>query len=89
MRESLIEKWIEPNYINKYGTMIWYNKYGEFQSKGDNPAIIYLDGTKFWYKNGKYHRDGDKPSSIYSNGNKVWHKNGQYIKSSPKWKINY
>ena len=59
MRESLIEKWIEPNYINKDGNIFWFNKYGEVHSTGDRPSIICLDGTKCWSKNGLRHRDGD------------------------------
>jgi len=75
-RKLLTEKWINPSYINKYGTMYWFNKYGEYHSNGDRPAIIYSDGEKRWYKNGQIHRDSDKPAIIYSDGDKYWFKNG-------------
>ena len=35
MREILIEKWIEPSYIDDNSDMYWYNKYGELHSNGD------------------------------------------------------
>ena len=79
-REALSEKWIEPSFINGFGSMFWYNKYGEYHSIGDRPAIMWSNGNKCWYKNGKYHREGDKPAIIYSDGNKYWYKNGKFIK---------
>jgi len=47
--------------ISKYGTQYWYNKDGQFHRENDQPAIIYEDGSKFWYLNGKRHRDTDLP----------------------------
>ena len=76
-REVLSEKWINPSYINEYGTMYWRNEDGKIHSIGDKPAVIWSSGNKFWYKNGKYHRDGDKPAVIWSNGDKSWYKNGK------------
>ena len=81
-RELLTEKWIEPSYINEYGTMYWYNKYGDYHSTGDRPAVIYSSGQKEWYKNGKHHRNEDNPAVIWSNGEKRWFKNGKIIKQS-------
>jgi hypothetical protein len=43
---------------------------------GDEPAVIWADGSRFWYKNGRYHRDGDEPAIIYANGSRYWYKNG-------------
>jgi hypothetical protein len=43
--------------------------------ENDLPAIIYNNGTKYWYKNGLKRRDNDLPSVICSNGHKEWYKN--------------
>ena len=47
---------------------IEYRKNGILHRDGDKPAVIYNDGTMFWYKEGKIHRDGDKPAVIYPDG---------------------
>jgi len=80
MRKLLNEKWIKPSRIDEHGNMFWYNKYGEYHSNRDNPAVIFPSGYKSWFKNGKRHRDGDKPAIIYLNGEKWWYKNGKLIK---------
>ena len=43
----------------------------------DEPALIYNDGTKFWYKDGKLHRDNNLPAVIRSNGDVEFYKNGK------------
>jgi len=88
-RKVLNEKWIKPSYINEYGDMFWYNKYGELHRAEDLPALIYSDGTKYWYKNGKQHRDGDKPATIWPCGSKYWYKNGQKHRNRDKPAIIY
>ena len=47
------------------------------ESIGDEPAVIYPDGSKFWYRAGKLHRDGDKPAVVYPNGVQEWWQNHQ------------
>ena len=37
----------------------------------DLPAVEYINGSKYWYKEGKCHRL-DGPAEIYNNGSKVW-----------------
>jgi len=76
IRELLIEKWIEPSYIDKRGNMFWYNKYGELHSTGDRPALIWSNETKWWHKNGQLHREKDKPAVEWRSGTKSWYKNG-------------
>jgi len=73
-RELLIEKF-NPSFIDGKGNSFWYNAKGQVHRVGDDPAIIYANGTMRWYKNGKRHRNGDKPSFIESNGTMWWHKN--------------
>jgi len=43
----------------------------------DEPAMIYDNGTKFWFKNGKKHRDNNLPALIWYNGDVVFYKNGK------------
>ena len=42
----------------------------------DGPAVIYGDGTKFWYYNGKLHRK-DGPAHETPDGLKEWWVNGK------------
>ena len=64
--------------IDSRGTKIWWNSQRE-PHREDGPAILYYDGTKFWYKNGKYHRE-DGPAIEYSaSGIKHWYINGKFI----------
>lgn len=38
----------------------------------DQPAIIYPNGDKYYYRHGKIHRDDDKPAIEHHNGYKEW-----------------
>jgi len=49
----------------------------KLHSVDDEPAVIYADGTRWWYKNGKVHRDGDQPAIIFANGTREWWQNNQ------------
>ena len=61
--------------INKNGTK--YTKlFGLFHSINDQPAKVWNNGTKEWYKEGKLHRE-DGPAVEYSNGNKYWYLHGK------------
>ena len=37
----------------------------------DGPAIVWSNGTKFWYRHGKISRE-DGPACKYSDGTKLW-----------------
>ena len=62
-----------------YAAQLWY-KEGNFHREGDQPAIIYADGSQEWFKEGKFHRDGDQPAIIYADGDQEWYKEGKRIK---------
>jgi hypothetical protein len=47
--------------------MNWYTN-GQLHRDGDQPAIIYRDGSKSWYKNGEKYRDSDDPVEKRSDG---------------------
>jgi len=61
--------------INEYGSVIYTNS-REQKHRLDGPAIEWMDGSKFWYKNGHWHRT-DGPALIFAHGRKCWYVNGQ------------
>jgi hypothetical protein len=40
------------------------------------PAMMFINGTKHWFKNGELHRDGDLPAIEWFDGTKFWYKHG-------------
>jgi hypothetical protein len=73
MTEYIIKVKIHDN-----GKKETYNSNNQLHSFNDEPAIIYFDGTKYWYKDGKCHRDNDEPAYISSTGTKYWYKDGKF-----------
>ena len=59
------------------GNKIWRNKQGQLH-RTDGPAVIYADGTQWWYRNGQCHRT-DGPAMIYADGSQYWYVNHQDI----------
>jgi hypothetical protein len=56
------------------------NDKGELHRE-DGPAIIWTDGSQFWYINGQLHRE-DGPAVIYADGMQFWFLDGmQYTES--------
>jgi hypothetical protein len=53
---------------------------GKFHSFNDQPAVIWTNGTKWWYQHGKLHRDNDQPAVIHVDGLKLWYQHGTRIK---------
>jgi len=74
----------KPSETNKHGDKFWYNKNGERHREGDEPAIEYASGTKYWYKNGELHRDDDKPAAVLAGGQKSWYKHGELHRDDDK-----
>jgi len=63
--------------IEQFNQLRYQN--GKLHSYNDLPAIIYPDGTQFWYQNGELHRL-DGPAIIYPDGTQLWYQNGEEIK---------
>ena len=42
--------------------------HGHLHSFDDEPAVIYADGSQWWYENGNVSRRGDKPAVVWANG---------------------
>jgi len=80
--------------ISKHGVKCWRLPNGLCHREKDLPAIIFPDGTKFWYVNGKRHRDNG-PAVERINGDKEWWFNnyrhrtngpaGEYIDGTKYW----
>lgn len=49
---------------------------GKIHRDNDEPAILWLDGTKEWWQNGYRHRNGDKPAVIRYDGEQEWYQYG-------------
>lgn len=64
------------------GTLRWYKNHNIPHRDNDEPAIIFANGTKVWYKEGKIHRDDDKPAIIYHDGSEKWYRHGQLHRES-------
>jgi len=61
--------------VLKDGTIEYRNSKGDIHNINDEPAVIYVDGTKMWCKNGMLHRDND-PAIEECGGAQFWYKNG-------------
>ena len=53
------------------------NENYQLHSFNDEPAVIYEDGIKYWYKNGIIHRETGA-AVIYEDGTKQYWLNGKY-----------
>ena len=62
--------------VDDFGATRYYNEIGQLHRDGDEPAVIWADGTKAWYQNSQRHRDGGKPAVIYPNGIEEYWVNG-------------
>jgi hypothetical protein len=70
-RSKLNEKvWTTPNSI------VWC-KGKNITRSGSKPAILYSNGTKFWYLNGIPRRDDNLPAIIWFTGEREWYENGR------------
>ena len=56
------------------GVRRYLNQAGQ-RHRVDGPAVIWPDGSLFWYQNGVLHRE-DGPAVTYTNGDKSWWLNG-------------
>ena len=68
--------------LDEISDRIWTNSKGQRHRK-DGPAIIYEDGSKFWWINGERHRE-DGPAIEWSYGCKYWVINDELI-SIDEW----
>jgi hypothetical protein len=66
---SLLDEFGAANYGQK-----WY-QHGRLHRDGDLPAVICLNGDKFYYRNGQNYRADDKPNVVRIDGTVAWWRN--------------
>lgn len=64
--------------VGNDGTITWRDENNVPHREGDQPAVIYPDGSELWFIHGEYHRDGDKPAAIMRNGEQLWAQHGKF-----------
>ena len=62
--------------VDDIGVIRYYNEHDRLH-RVYGPAVIWPDGTEFWYQNGEYHRF-DGPAVIDPDGSGTWYINGFY-----------
>lgn len=62
-----------PASILSYAEYYYVN--GKIHRDNDEPAILYKDGAREWFKEGKRHRDNDKPAMVLANGDQYYYIN--------------
>ena len=66
-------------HINEYDVKRYYKDHEmTILHREDGPAVVYPNGSKWWYLNGKLHRE-DGPAIEWSNGEKCWYLNGEEL----------
>jgi ribosomal protein L25 (general stress protein Ctc) len=85
VRAELMASYRDGSHTEEWAhvSLIW-KKNSVFHRDGDQPAVIYKDGSLHWYKNGQTHRDGDQPAVIYKDGSLHWYKNGKCHRDGDK-----
>ena len=66
--------------VNEHGTRRYYNAAGQ-KHRDHDPAVIWADGSKFWYQNGQLHREIG-PAIEWWNGSVEWWLNGVQLTES-------
>lgn len=62
--------------VYENGAHAWYHPWHYTQlHRVGGPAIIWPDGSRFWYRNGRPHRD-DGPAIEWADGTSEWYRNG-------------
>lgn len=69
--------------INTNEGVHYYNSNGRRHRDNDQPAIIFANGSRYWYEDGELHRD-NKPAIIRVDGYQAWYKGGKVIDAN-KW----
>lgn len=59
------------------GAKRYKNQFNQYHND-DGPAIIWADGTKFWYQNGRTHRE-DGPAILWADGRVEYRLNGRRV----------
>jgi len=75
--QDVVEKRSESRNVVENGYEEWNDADCKLHRDGDQPAMVWPDGSKFWYRDGKLHRDGDQPAMVFADGSKIWFRDGK------------
>jgi hypothetical protein len=65
-----------PNHVEEDGTKNWRSETGGLHRDYGLPAVIWDDGTCWWYQRGNVHRDQDRPAVVHPDGYRLWYREG-------------
>lgn len=65
------------------GVAYYFDEQGNYHNETGGPAIIYPDGSMFWYRHGLLHRDNGEPAIVQSDGVRHWYQNGLRHRNYP------
>ena len=73
--DTLAEELTLRREVSEFG-MIQYLNCNDELHRVNGPALIYANGTKYWFQNGKMHRLGG-PAVTHVNGTRLWYQNNE------------
>lgn len=63
-------------------SIVFYKKNTDVKHRdGDEPAVIYRDGTQEWWRHGTLFRHNDKPTIVTKSGIKIWFISGYLFRA--------
>lgn len=69
------------------GSVEWRTEEGILHRENDLPAVIFSNGTMFWYKDGKRHRDNGQPAVVWCCGKHGYWIEGRFIKADNRGSV--
>ena len=79
-RNDILKMFSDGTFISSVGDIFNF-KHNKLHSENDCPAIIRINGSKYWYNEGLLHRSNDLPAIEFKNEIQIWYYNG-YIHRS-------
>lgn len=55
---------------------VFHQRDGKLHSESGQPAVVYADGTQWWYQHGMVHRE-DGPAVVFPDGTEEWWQNNK------------
>ena len=63
---------------SRSGAVRWLD-YERCAHREDGPAVVYADGTQYWYRRGRSHF-AHGPADLWSRGTIVWFEDCQFLR---------
>ena len=65
-------------WYSRSGTVRWRDDEGR-RHREDGPAVVWPDGTQYWFNHGRYHF-AHGPSDLYASGSLRWYEDGRHLR---------